>query len=177
MQAIELVPAGTPDPALVATLAADLREHTGLPVQPGDPLPIDEAWRTSGGGLRSMSVLHALMARVGRRSGRWHLAIAEAELCGGEVGRVFGEAAQDGCCAVVGIAPLRAGSGSVGEVVRARLLTAALHELGHLAGAEHCRRASCVMYPSRDIADTDRKGTAFCRDCGAVVQWPAKRKT
>ncbi|HEX6370515.1 MAG TPA: matrixin family metalloprotease, partial [Longimicrobium sp.] len=60
---------------------------------------------------------------------------------------------------------LRDGSGADAGVLRDRLLTEALHELGHLAGLAHCRRASCVMYPSRHIADSDHKEHAFCAEC------------
>jgi archaemetzincin len=90
---------------------------------------------------------------------------------------VFGEAAVDGCCAVVGMAPLRAGSGADGQVLHARLLTEAVHELAHLAGVAHCRRASCVMYPSRHIADTDRKGHTFCAECRRTLNLRGLQET
>jgi archaemetzincin len=90
---------------------------------------------------------------------------------------VFGEAEMEGCCCVVGLAPLRRGSGADADVLRARLLTSALHEIGHLAGAEHCRRASCVMYPSLGIADTDIKGATFCAGCAPALKRLGIRKT
>jgi DNA-binding NtrC family response regulator len=68
-------------------------------------------------------------------------------------------------CAVVSLAPLREGRGSEPDVFLARLLAVAMHELGHLAGLGHCASAGCVMYSSAHIADTDRKGSAFCRAC------------
>lgn len=177
-RAIEIVPAGEPEPALVEALAEDLRLHTGLPVVRGEALALEARWRGDNGAVRSEAVVRALMGRAEDGGGaRWRLAMAESHLCGGEVGRVFGEAAPEHGCAVVAVAPMRARSGADADVLRARLLTGALHELGHLAGAGHCRRASCVMYPSLDIADTDRKGTAFCQDCLARVQWRREGKT
>lgn len=171
LRPVELIPAGWVDRALLDELGQALQAELGVQWRVGDALPLDEGWReTDGGAYRSIHLMHALMDQVeggeGKRARRrWRLAIADAGLCAEGVGEVFGEAAVDGCCAVVGLAPLRAGSGADGQVLRARLLTEAVHELAHLAGAAHCRRASCVMYPSRHIADTDRKGHTFCAEC------------
>jgi predicted Zn-dependent protease len=175
MPAILLIPLGDVHPRRLHELAADLRAH-GHRVEEGAALAIEAAWRHPESGLvASQQVVHALMDRAVPE--RWQLAMTEEGLCGGEAGPVFGEAALGGCCAVIAVQPLCAGSGAVAEVLRERILTGALHELGHLAGAGHCRRASCVMYPSRNIADSDRKGTSYCQDCRRVVQSAGKRKT
>lgn len=172
---VELIPTGELDPALVQALAEDL-EALGYRTARGKPLALEPHWLEPRTGLAaSQEIMHALLDRSPRD--RWHVAIAEVGLCGGEAGPVFGEAAHGGCCAVIGIRPLRGKSGADGDVLRNRILTSTLHELGHLAGAEHCRRASCVMYPSRDIADTDRKETSFCADCGPIVKSAGKRKS
>lgn len=167
---VELVPAGAVDDALLRMLGADLRAELGVQWWVGDALPLLEEWRETESGLyRSIHLIHALMDRAAaedtRRARRWRLAISDEGLCAEGVGTVFGEAAMEGCCAVIGLAPLRAGSGADAGVLRGRLLTSAVHELGHLAGVRHCGRASCVMYPSRHIADTDTKEWAFCPEC------------
>lgn len=167
---MELIPAGDVDAALLHALGDDLAAALGVQWSVGDALPLREEWRDAESGLfRSVCLIHALMDRAASGDGgtapRWRLAIGDIGLCADGVGGLFGEAALEGCCAVVGVAPLRAGSGADAEVLRARLLAEAVHELGHLAGAAHCRRASCVMYPSRDIAHTDLKGAAFCNEC------------
>jgi len=46
-----------------------------------------------------------------------------------------------------------------------RLLTEAVHELGHTLGVEHCPDPRCVMHFSNTLADTDRKGYHFCPTC------------
>lgn len=170
LRPIELIPAGSIDRKLLDDLGYALEVELGMQWSIGDALPLDEEWRETEGGLyRSIHLIHALMDRVeggeGKRTGTWRLAIADAGLCAEGVGEVLGEAAVEGCCAVVGIQPLRAGSGADGQVLRSRLLTEAVHEIGHLAGAGHCRRASCVMYSSLHIADSDRKGHTFCAEC------------
>jgi archaemetzincin len=170
LRPIELIAAGGVDRALLDELGEALRAELGMQWSIGDALSLREEWRETESGLyRSIHLMHALMDRVegGEETPRrtWRLAIADAGLCAEGVGEVLGEAAVEGCCAVVGLAPLRAGSGADGQVLRSRLLTEAVHEIGHLAGAAHCRRASCVMYPSLHIADSDRKGHTFCAEC------------
>jgi archaemetzincin len=171
LRPVALVPVGAVDADVREALAQGLAA-LGYVVRAGTPLPLEGAWRDAGTGrLESERLLLALLARPRRHGDAvWSLAMVDAVLCGGEVGEVLGEAALGRGCAVVGIEPLRRGSGADPDVLRDRILTTAVHELGHLAGAAHCRRATCVMYPSRNIADTDRKGMAFCHDCAAEVQ-------
>jgi archaemetzincin len=170
LRPVELIPAGDADPALLEGLGCDLAAALGVQWTAGDALPLREEWRDAENGLyRSIYLIHALMDRAapGADEGapRWRLAIGDIGLCAEGVGEILGEAAQEGCCAVVGVAPLRRGSGADAGVMLARLLSEAVHELGHLAGLSHCRRASCVMYSSLHIADTDHKGAAFCQEC------------
>ena len=170
LRPVELIAAGAVDAALLEALGRGLEAEMGVQWSLGDAMPLREEWMETESGLyRSIHLMHALMDRAedGERKQRrrWRLAIADQGLCVEGVGTVFGEAAMEGCCAVVGLTPLRSGSGADAGVLRDRLLTEAVHELGHLAGLRHCRRASCVMYPSRHIADTDHKERAFCPEC------------
>ncbi len=48
---------------------------------------------------------------------------------------------------------------------RKRLLTEAVHELGHTYGMGHCANPFCVMFFSNTLNDTDRKGVDFCEPC------------
>lgn len=182
LRPVELIPAGGADRALLEGLGRDLRAELGVQWSIGEAMELRDEWRDAESGeYRSIHLIHTLMdgaRRGGRgRARRWRLAIAEAGLCAEGVGAVFGEAAEEGCCAVVGLAPLRAGSGADAGVLRSRLLTEAVHELGHLAGMRHCRRASCVMYPSRHIADSDHKQHAFCPECRPSLKLRALQET
>ena len=114
--------------------------------------------------------MDALLERADRGApGGWWLGVAEAELCAPGFEVVFGEATVAGPCAVVGLATLRARTGDGTPPLWPRLVTTAIHELGHLAGADHCADPACVMYPSRDLVDTDQKGNSFCGSCLRVV--------
>jgi archaemetzincin len=182
LRPIELVPAGGVDRALLDDVGQALQAELGVQWWVGDVLPLREEWRETESGLyRSIHLIHALLDRgvggEGKRARTWRVAIADAGLCAEGVGEVFGEAAVEGCCAVVGIGPLRAGSGADGQVLRARLLTEAVHEVGHLAGVGHCRRASCVMYPSLHIADSDHKGHTFCAECRRTLHLRGLQKS
>lgn len=175
---VELVPLGDVDPATLDALCADLRAGAGLRCETGRGMALRDEWRDAESHLyRSGAIMQALIASGGAGDGPWRLAIADAGLCAEGVGPVFGEAAVDGCCAVIGLAPLRWGSGADPDVFRGRLLTEALHELAHLDGADHCGRESCVMYPSLHIADTDRKAKGFCDDCRRALKWRGLRKS
>ena len=180
--ALDLVPAGPVDDGLLRALGAELQAHLGLQWRIADAVELRDEWRDEATGLyRSVYLMHALIASADaadpRDAPRWTLAIADAGFCAADVGPVFGEAEVEGCCAVVGLAPLRRGSGADTDVLRGRLVTEALHELGQLAGAEHCGRTSCVMYPSLHIADTDLKGPGFCADHAPVLKRLGIRKT
>jgi len=182
LRPVELIAAGAVDAALLEALGRGLEAEMGVQWSLGDAMPLREEWMETESGLyRSIHLMHALMDRAedGERKQRrrWRLAIAEAGLCAEGVGSIFGEAAAEGCCAVVGLAPLRAGSGADAGVLRSRLLTEAVHELGHLAGLRHCGRASCVMYPSRHIADSDHKQHAFCPECRPSLKLRALQET
>jgi archaemetzincin len=50
-------------------------------------------------------------------------------------------------------------------VFRRRILTEAVHEIGHALELPHCEHPGCVMYFSNWIGDTDLKGPSFCYRC------------
>lgn len=178
MRLLVIVPVGGADEGLLQALADHLGPRLGMECAVGAELPLEEEW-WDGDRCRYLSspIVDALLERADG-SGRdprecWWLGVAEAELCAPEYDVVFGEATVDGPCAVVGLASLRAPSADGVSTLWTRLVTCAVHELGHLAGAEHCANPRCVMYPSRDIADTDGKGNSFC---GACFRWEGARQ-
>ena len=51
------------------------------------------------------------------------------------------------------------------ELYFKRVLTEAVHEIGHVLGLPHCPDVHCVMHFSNSLADTDEKGYHFCAKC------------
>ena len=170
MSRLEIVPVGGADAGLLQALAAELDRRLGTVSELGAPLALDEDWwDAERGRYLSGPIVDTLLvrAKISRCDPHecWWLGVAEAELCAPGYDVIFGEATVEGPCAVVGLGGLRGRSEDGTSMLWTRLVTSALHELGHLAGAEHCGEPECVMFPSRDIRDTDRKGDAFCAGC------------
>lgn len=167
---LEIVPAGGVSMETVSALRRALDRRLGTRSSVGTPLPLYPEWRDGDTGrVRSGALLDALLARPAEgEEDAWVLAVADEELCAPEHPRVFGEAAVGGGRAVVGLGALEGEKPDVSTDFLSRAVKAAVHEIGHAAGLEHCADPGCVMYPSRDIADTDRKGEGFCARCRAA---------
>jgi archaemetzincin len=85
---------------------------------------------------------------------------------------VFGEAQLDGNCAVVSTARLKDefyGLPARENLLRARLVKEAAHELGHTFGLRHCMDWRCVMASSHGVERLDIKGVEFCAACRKPV--------
>ena len=166
---LELVAVGPVDAGLLAELGRELDRRFGTRSFRGPPLPLLDEWRDPGSGqYHSGSIVDALIARadaLGTDGSRlWSLAVADVDLYAPDRTFVFGEATVGGCCAVIGLARLRP-AGRDPALFRERVLAEAVHELGHVAGLDHCPDPGCVMHVSREAIDTDRKGTEFCSPC------------
>jgi archaemetzincin len=102
------------------------------------------------------------------------LAVTEKDLFVPILKYVFGAAQMEGRCAVISLHRLRPqfyGDDEDEQVLLARLVKTALHELGHSLGLTHCRRRTCVMYSSTRIDDTDAKMADFCPTCRELFRW------
>ena len=85
---------------------------------------------------------------------------------------VFGEAALGGQVAVVSSHRFHNelyGLGENREVLKSRLLSEVVHELGHTFGLIHCQYQGCVMYPSTYVEDIDIKPNSFCDACSQFL--------
>jgi archaemetzincin len=83
---------------------------------------------------------------------------------------VFGEAQMGGPCAVVSSHRLRQefyGLPADSELLRARLLKEAVHEIGHTLELTHCHDYRCAMAASHAVEWIDIKEAWLCSQCQA----------
>jgi archaemetzincin len=102
------------------------------------------------------------------------LAVTEKDLFVPILKYVFGAAQMEGRCVVISLHRLRPqfyGDEEDEQLLLARLVKTAIHELGHSVGLAHCRRRTCVMYSSTRIDDTDAKMADFCPTCRELFRW------
>ncbi|MEX2570114.1 MAG: matrixin family metalloprotease [Gemmatimonadota bacterium] len=125
--------------------------------------------------LSSNRIIDHLIARDGARDHpprRWVVAVTNADLAAPERDFVFGEATVGGAWAVVSTARLQEDDDE--DATLDRLMKETVHELGHIAGLDHCPRPKCVMHPSTSVLEIDRKQAAFCDRCNSRFP-PASR--
>jgi len=99
------------------------------------------------------------------------LGIVDHDLFVPELNFVFGEASSR--AAFISLTRLRQTFYRLPEdqsLFHRRVLTEAIHELGHTYGLGHCGNPRCVMFFSNRLSDTDRKGPEFCPKCGKNLQ-------
>lgn len=162
-------------PELLSWLAEELRSRFGIERMSIGTLDPDAGWEVEGRAqLSSNRIVDALVDRGDDQhvshTQRWTLALTDADLTAPGRDFVFGEATLGGGWAVLSTARLECtDSQTAGEErLRARLLTEAVHELGHLAGLPHCKTPGCVMNRSVTADDVDRKSPEFCAACAAA---------
>jgi archaemetzincin len=143
-----------------AVIAASLDARVILSA--GIPLP-SLAYNAHRQQYHSTQILQRL-ADVGRQDWERTLGVVDVDLYVPELNFVFGEADMKRGVAIFSLARLRP-PGSTKDskaLFSKRAATEGVHELGHTYGLSHCNNSHCVMWFSNTLAETDRKGLAFC---------------
>jgi archaemetzincin len=117
---------------------------------------------------RILAILEAHAQTVGAQH---MLGVASFDLYVPGMNFVFGEARCPGSVAVVSTYRLRTNRFDDPDLFESRVVKEAVHEVGHMLGLKHCSKASCVMYFSERLADTDRKLESYCSECEGKMKW------
>ena len=127
------------------------------------------AYNRARGQYHSTEILKRLVQDP--RSESWRiLGVTDVDLYIPILTFVFGEAQLGKAAALVSTHRLRPefyGMPKDPELLQARLLKEALHELGHTFGLRHCSDYLCVMSSSHSAERIDLKQTDFCPACAA----------
>jgi len=159
MPRITLLPLGTPDRRALDWLAQDLK-GMGVDVEVASQRALP---REAFNALRGQFHAGAILGLAHSENGERVLAVTDGDLYADDLNFVFGIAQPHGQACVISLFRLRLGASE--QRFRSRALKEAMHELGHTFGLGHCSEPHCVMRFSNSLADTDRKGAAFCRHC------------
>ena len=165
-----IVPVGSIEPGMIALLKQEIEGTLPAIVRSGDVLwPPLEAYDARRAQYSAEIILNALAER--EADPREHiLGLADCDLYIPDLTFVFGAAL--GRAALVSVTRLRQEfynlTADKGLLIK-RILTEAVHEAGHSYGMRHCFDPGCVMFFSRNIADTDKKGFHLCDSCQEML--------
>jgi archaemetzincin len=140
-----------------------------------EPLDISYAFDPARRQYHSTAVLAKLQLLNGDTARR--LGVTALDLYVPVLTFVFGEAQIPGRCAVISAHRLREefyGLPPRPKLLRERLTKAALHELGHTFGLQHCSDWQCVMASTHAVERMDLKVARFCRGCRRVLESAAE---
>ena len=163
-----LAPFDTISTDVLQQVGEDLGSELGLDyrIMPEQPLPA-AAFHADRNQYLAPLFLNTMLEKYGEENARV-LGIVDHDLYVPELNFVFGQADLVNKVAIISLTRLRPewyGMESDEELFRRRILTEAVHELGHTYGLKHCKNRECVMFFSNSLADTDRKGYRFCGTC------------
>lgn len=170
MKLLHLLPIGNSGGQLLQELGAAMGKVFGVPFlvlpQALDPEAAFHAERQQ---YHSSEILAAMQAFNTNESWRV-LGVTAVDLYIPILTFVFGEAQIGGPCAVVSSYRLRQefyGLPADAELLRARLLKEAVHEIGHTLELTHCHDYRCAMAASHAVEWIDIKDAWLCPRCQA----------
>jgi archaemetzincin len=131
------------------------------------PIPI-QSFNPKRKQFHSSTIISFISNSLSEKPCQLVLSVTEVDLYVEGLNFVFGEARPDlGICIISThrLKPEYYGERKDLKIFERRVLTEAVHEIGHLLNLKHCKNPNCVMFFSNSIFDTDRKGFLFCDRC------------
>ena len=144
-------------------------EATGLAGDGGQPVPVA---RVPGRDQADADVLLARLEAHPIEPGSMLVGATELDLGNPVFTYFFGRARCPGRAALVSFARLTPsfyGLPPDEGLLLQRATCEVLHELGHLAGLPHCRRADCVMHFAPTVEAIDARGSDWCDACATSL--------
>jgi len=171
---IYLVPIGDVEESVLEILKEPLKKEFGLECKVVDKIEIPKkSYNESRQQYYSTAILDELR-KVYKDDTERILGIIDRDLFVPRLNFVFGEASTGiRPSAIISIMRLRQefyGLPENDELFKKRIITEAVHELGHTYQLQHCFNLKCVMFFSNSLSDTDRKGYNFCEDCQKLLK-------
>jgi archaemetzincin len=164
---IVLIAVGKVDKEVIEVLRNDLGKVFSKQIFIGREMPEpDYAFNKKRNQYLSTAILNTISEQKEYNGYEKILGIVDHDLYVPELNFVFGEASRR--VAIISITRLRQefyGLPEDRDLFYKRVLTEAVHELGHTYGLSHCRNPLCVMFFSNSLMDTDRKGSELCTIC------------
>lgn len=159
-----ILPVGEIDADILEALDYRISECFGEPVRtaPGTGVP-QHPYREDRGQYDGKSILDEMVELPPTAGATRVLGITGCDIFSGTLRFIFGMSSET--YALVSLFRLRPefyGQASSTPVLIRRVITEAVHEIGHTYGLRHCTDPRCAMYFSGTVVDTDRKRPDFC---------------
>lgn len=168
LQSIALVPIGQVQRQSIAVLQEQLPvKFKGTSCQVVEiEINAGKSRNPRSGQYHATRILADLEKHVKRLQDHRLLGVTDLDLYVPSMRFIFGEARLPGRVAIISTYRLKGATNYGGaELLPARTVKEAVHELGHTLGLTHCENSSCVMFFSNSLRDTDRKGEDYCEGC------------
>ncbi len=173
-ESVDLLPLGTLAAGIATAIAARLSRHLHLPCR---VLPACEPSAPQVPGRDQLDANALLADLESRQAGerRVLVGVTAEDVAVPIFTFVFGLARKGGGACLVSIArtdPSFYGLPRDQELRDGRAVAEILHELGHLAGLDHCRDRGCLMSFAGNVEKVDTRGSRFCAGCaGRLPSW------
>ena len=165
---VVILPIGDIDELMLQGITAEVSAMYGRPVHVEKSLPVPKyAFNPSRDQYHSASILKRVESSM-RPDWDAAIGVVDVDLFVPEVPFIFGEADRSTRAAIISLSRLRPELGtqdSRSELLRKRLASEVIHQLGLIRGLAHCPNNRCVMFMSTTVQETDKKGLQLCANC------------
>ncbi|BBO72330.1 hypothetical protein DSCA_62600 [Desulfosarcina alkanivorans] len=132
-------------------------------VRPGQPDP-DYAYEHGRHQYDALKIIKVLAADAGGVP--LTLGVTRVDICTPILTFAFGESQLGGNAALISLFRL---ADEKTDVTCTRAVKIGLHEVGHLIGIGHCRKAACLMHYSNSLEKLDQLPPLFCDACQVEI--------